>query len=272
MTTPVSAERFFGEAVKQRDAAGFRLTETRYSANLEIPKHFHTRANFCFVLEGGFSEIYERRSRTCSSASVVFHPAGEVHSDRHEPVETRILCVEVKQHRLEAVRECSSILDTSADFHGGPVAHLAARLYREFQCDDALASLGIEGLALEIVATAPRSLSAANRTPPRWLRQAREFIHDGFAATLTVGEIAAAVGVHPVHLAREFRRHYQCTVADAVRQCRIDTACRLLVQTRDSLGEVALSVGFADQSHFTRSFKRLVGITPMEYRRMLHSR
>ncbi len=252
MTTPIPAERFFWAS---RETAQYRRVpadRNTLSHGLGNPQAFPYARQFCFVLEGGFSEVYESRSRTCSPSSVVFHPAGEVHSDRHEPVETRMLCVEVEQHRLETVRECSSILDTSADFQGGPVAHLAARLYREFQCDDALASLAIEGLVLEITAAAARSVSVRNHTPPYWLRQARELVRDEFAGALTLSGIAAAISVHPVHLAREFRRCYACTVADAVRQRRIDVACQRLAQTQDSLGEVALSVGFADQSHFTR--------------------
>ena len=89
-----------------------------------------------------------------------------------------------------------------------------------------------------------------------------------FSETLTLEEIAAVAGVHPVHLASVFRRHYGCTVGDAVRRLRIDYACRQLARSEVSLAEIALDAGFASQSHFTRTFRRLTGTTPAQYRKI----
>jgi AraC family transcriptional regulator len=83
---------------------------------------------------------------------------------------------------------------------------------------------------------------------------------------LSLSQQAACVGVHPVHLAREFRRFYHCTIGDYIRQLRIKFACEKLVQSDLPLSEIALASGFFDQSHFTRTFKQLTGKTPQAYR------
>ncbi len=82
----------------------------------------------------------------------------------------------------------------------------------------------------------------------------------------SLSEIAGAAGVHPVHLSREFRRFYACTVSDFMRKLRIEHASHLLADTETPLAEIAMICGFADQSHFSAVFKREVGLTPSRFR------
>ena len=86
--------------------------------------------------------------------------------------------------------------------------------------------------------------------------------------TPTLSELAAEVGLHPVHVASTFRRHVGCTVGHYLRQRRVTWACQQLAGTDAPLAEIALEAGFADQSHFCRTFKRHVGLTPAAYRRL----
>src|SRR5262249_4267028 len=95
----------------------------------------------------------------------------------------------------------------------------------------------------------------------------RELLQDRFAENLTHDAIAAAAGIHPVHLARVFRRHYGCTLGEYVRKLRVDFAARQLIATNERLAGIALAAGFSGQSHFTRAFKRQTGMTPASFRR-----
>jgi AraC family transcriptional regulator len=81
-----------------------------------------------------------------------------------------------------------------------------------------------------------------------------------------------AVGVHPVHLVRVFRKFQHCTVGEYIRQLRIDYARERMLSSNDPLIEIALSSGFADHTHFSRSFKRVTGMTPSEFRKIAHRR
>jgi AraC family transcriptional regulator len=84
---------------------------------------------------------------------------------------------------------------------------------------------------------------------------------------LSLTSLAEAIGIHPVYLASEFRRHYRRSIGAYVRRLRVDYACRQLTTTEAPLAEIALAAGFADQSHFSRTFKSHVGMTPLAYRR-----
>jgi AraC family transcriptional regulator len=78
--------------------------------------------------------------------------------------------------------------------------------------------------------------------------------------------------VHPVHLSRSFRRHFGLTLTEYVRQGRLARAMVRLSTTDDPMIEIARDVGFADQSHFTREFRRAVGDSPGGYRSRLRGR
>jgi AraC family transcriptional regulator len=69
-----------------------------------------------------------------------------------------------------------------------------------------------------------------------------------------------------VHLARTYRRHRRQTVGDRIRELRLDHACRWLATTCDSIADIALRCGFADQSHLARLMRRRLGVTPSQYR------
>jgi AraC family transcriptional regulator len=80
-------------------------------------------------------------------------------------------------------------------------------------------------------------------------------------------EIAREVAVQPAHLARVFQRYFRVPIGAYVRRLRLEWAARQLVRSSEPLASLALAAGFADQSHFTRAFKRYSGLTPDAYRR-----
>jgi AraC family transcriptional regulator len=83
-----------------------------------------------------------------------------------------------------------------------------------------------------------------------------------------VADLAAEAGVHPVYLARVFRRHHRCTIAQYVRRRRLERALHELSTSRRSLAEIAIDTGFADQAHFSRAFKAHAGLTPGQFRKL----
>jgi AraC family transcriptional regulator len=256
---------FLGAVVLRRELESFLLNETRYPAHARLPAHAHQNAYFCLILRGGYTEVYCNQTRSCMPMTLAFHPPEEVHAQQFHGAETRSFNVELAPGWLARVGAQAPVLNKPAELHGGSVAALGLRLYREFQLMDAVSPLAIEGLVLEMAAELFRHSSALPR-PPRWLARARELIHDRFAESLRLADIAAAVGVHPVYLASAFRKHFRCSVGEYLRRRRVEFACARLAGANAPLAEIALAAGFADQSHFCRTFKRHTGMTPAAYR------
>jgi AraC family transcriptional regulator len=259
---------FFGEIVRSRTVGGLILSESAFGPELAIPAHTHENPFLYFVLQGVSTEVFGKRTRSAQPSTLVFHPAEEPHANHWHGPGGRCLHLEITPPMLARLREHAAILDGPAEFQGGPPAGVAVRLYREFQRDDNVSPLAMEGLALELMAEiARRPTAVTERTPPRWLHQARDLLQARFAGSPSLDEIAAAVGVHPAHLARVFRQQYGCTMGDYLRRLRVEFACREMTAGDSPLIEIALAAGFADQSHFTKTFKSLVGMTPSEFLR-----
>jgi len=262
----------YGETLRNTFLSGFTLTETAYASSLKLPKHSHDQAYFCFVLDGTFTEIYGKRELSCRPSTLVFHPAGETHSDYFHS-SARCFNIQMDSCWWAHVEQQSKVIKTPADFYGGRLAHLATRLYREFRESDEFSALVIEGITLEIIAEVSRCfVNESERTPPRWLEQVRGVLHEQFGERLSLVTLAESVNVHPVHVAREFRRFYGSTVSEYVRQRRIEFTCHRLKNSDASLSEIAQAAGFFDHSHFTRTFKTQMGMTPSQYRTALRPR
>jgi len=99
------------------------------------------------------------------------------------------------------------------------------------------------------------------------LNRALEHIRAHYGEKIGVETLASAAGMS----LRSFERHFQnalgCTSVTYLRRVRINAVCRAIVSTARSLSQISLSCGYSDQSHMTREFRKLVGVTPREYRR-----
>jgi len=141
---------------------------------------------------------------------------------------------------------------------------LAVHLLRNY-------AMGISGDALEPSAVAEKQgspMSGAMAGHPRAVAHALQFIQQNYAHELTLSNIAAAVSLSPFHLTRLFKRTLGISLYQHVLQVRVNSARSLLAAGTSgrSLAEIAAAVGFADQSHLTRHFKRITGITPRQFR------
>jgi AraC-like DNA-binding protein len=98
------------------------------------------------------------------------------------------------------------------------------------------------------------------------------FISQKFADRITNDDLAKACGLSVRAFERQFLAAYHSSPHDYIRGLRVRMSCSPLVFTRKTLAEVASESGFADQSHFTKEFRRIMGETPSAYRRRFQQR
>lgn len=101
---------------------------------------------------------------------------------------------------------------------------------------------------------------------PLQLERVREYIHQHFARDIGLERLASVACLSPWHVARSFTRAFGVPPHAYQVQVRVNRARRLLASGL-SVADVAAVTGFTDQSHLTRHFKRLTGVTPGRYRK-----
>jgi AraC family transcriptional regulator len=245
----------------------YDLSERIYPAGLRLRFGEQGDAYFCFLLDGALSE----GRTTYSTEELIFLPA-----DQNHVVEVAQACrcfiVRVGPGLLSRIRMSSPELRETVRLKAWEAVWLVKRLHTEFVKGAPAPSLRIEAIILQLLALAARIAQEKEvGRAPRWLRRVREVIDDHHLSEYRLSELASLAGVHRVHLVREFRKHYGTTIGEHMRKLRLDHASQLLRQTNLPLREIAAECRFADQSHFTKRFKKLSGLTPAEYRNLFQT-
>ena len=254
--------RFFGAARVSCSGLGVEVSHrVAEGAPESVVTHTHEGAHFILVTGGDYVTAANGAAAPDRGA-LIYNPPGITHRDHFARGRGSFFaislasCAKAALSAIAAPAEPRRLIEARQYTLAAAIAGLCAR---------GEGGLSLEALCLELLG----SLDAAPREPraqPSWLGTAIELLDDRYAEELTVAEIARVVGVHPVYLARAFRRHLHCTPGDLARFRRLETALGLLGGTKQPIAEVALCCGFADQSHLNRTFMRCLGMSPAEYR------
>jgi AraC family transcriptional regulator len=156
------------------------------------------------------------------------------------------------------------------------ISSIAGALMREVMSGDAGSRLYAESLAnllavhlLRNYTEHPELIEAEKvSVAPRSVIQAMKYIHENYPSDVSLADIAGAAHLSPYHLTRVFKKATGISPHQYLVQVRVNSARSLLTAGAGdrSLAEIAAAVGFADQSHLTRHFKRMLGITPKQLR------
>ena len=257
--------QFYGNVVNKRSCCGLVLSELKHASPKKLAEHSHQLANFCLLIKGGYREYVGSRLIEYKPLTLIFHPPEFTHRDEIGNQGGHFFNVELDARWMRHLGEYSSVPDKPVD--GPDLTWLALKLYREFKAPHAYSDLGIQGLVMQMLAALTRARITDEKRQPKWLTRAVDLLHSDFNNhNLTINSVAAEVGVHPFHLSKVFKHFHQQTIGDYVKNLKVRFACRELSKPGSDLASVALAAGFADQSHFTRIFKQVTGMTPGAFR------
>jgi AraC family transcriptional regulator len=122
-----------------------------------------------------------------------------------------------------------------------------------------------------LVAAARVTYSAKHHGTPRWVSEARDFVHENYRRPFLLSEIAEHLGVEASRLAHAFRDRYGSSIGDYARARRLTFALDQLENTDRPIAAIAVAAGYCDQSHLTREVRRAIGVGPAAYRRQSRS-
>jgi two-component system response regulator YesN len=94
------------------------------------------------------------------------------------------------------------------------------------------------------------------------------FIHTHYAEKITVEQIAAVINYSPNYLCTIFKKETKTSITEFINQIRIENAKQLLISTNFRNFEIALKVGFMNESYFANIFKKITGMTPFDFKKI----
>jgi AraC family transcriptional regulator len=259
----LAAGEFFGGARLSHAALGIELSHRFAEGDPDsLPEHTHPNAHFIWVTGGAYVSAAQGHPAS-GQLPLIYNPPGTTHRDHFREGRGSFFAISLPVHLNALIKSFGPTPTLPVFLHAPRQRLLAMRIVSA--CRRPREDLELEAGCLRLLASLAPQADRTGRPPP-WLARALELLQDRYRDALTVADIARAVGVHPIHLARTFHRHLDCGPAQLARLRRLERALQLLSRGGTTLAEVALSSGFADQSHFTRAFSAFFGVPPRRYR------
>ncbi len=268
----LAAGTFFGNSCRAVRTPSFQFSELQATVpERQVPRHRHEAPHLILVTQGMYVTEARNQQGLCAPGTLIFNPAATTHRDCFRSKKGKFLSISPGPSASRLLEPASPVplIIEGKGFRLLDDHLIGDRIVRELRLETKLSSQLLEGLGLELLGhLAKIEERTASRFAPAWLLQAREMIEDCCEHDVTIAELAASAGVHPVYLARAHRRYFRCSPGEYLRRCRVLRVRGLLSGTDLPLVDVALQSGFSDQSQMTRSFTSSFGMPPGRYRRL----
>ncbi|MEL6812117.1 MAG: helix-turn-helix transcriptional regulator [Bacteroidota bacterium] len=260
---------YYGQKKMELDSKGILLSEYDYTLP-ETDWHYHENPYFMYVLNGNVLDINKKRKTTCPAGSFLLHNWNEQHMNTKESNSARGFHIEFERKWFDQKKLNVDLWEGSQLIEDPRMHSILGKLYLEFKCWDSFSEASIDLLLFQLCEQTQRRHESAMLKEPSWIQTLKELLNEE-VENLSLGSLSNTLGVHPAHLSRAVPKYLQTTLGDYIRQQKVKKALQYLLDPNFSLTEITYICGFADQSHFTRTFKRYYHKTPKDFRKQLGS-
>ena len=255
---------YLGTVLEATHSEGFHIGRVSYKEDGSCNEmHCHENPHISFVLKGGNIEKRKNTEFERLPGKVSFYQSGEAHQNIYKRAGSSHINIEITPSYLK-----NNLLDI-ANIHehcraNPDIKFLILKMYKELLIDDDFSGCSIRLLMLELFSGDKQLLL----TRPAWINTLEQVLNDRWNELLSLQDLSAITGVHPVTISKHFSRYFNCTLGEYMRKLRINKAIALIKSSGTSLTDISYECGFADQSHFIRTFKQMTGFLPKQYQRL----
>lgn len=256
---------FLGSTVSGIKADNLYVALNSYYGNREFEDwHTHANASVSFLLDGSYSEDLTGKTYKRTPGDIKFIAADELHRCNNYKQGTRKINIELPGDLLQSLDVNQDDIENTLATHQQSKFTLL-KIYRELSDQPNVSAASMQLLLYELLHPSSGE-KTHHRHAPLWVSRLKELLAEQYTGQLNLAEIAAILNVHPVTISRYFPVYFDVTLSEYLRNIRVEKALSLIKGTQKSLTEIGLTCGFADQSHFTHTFKKVTGYLPKEYR------
>ena len=229
----------------------------------DIHRHQHDDMHLVLLLAGQYVSDAAGMPSVCAEPAVIFNPPGTEHRDRFRSRDGLFLTLTMPPAALARLCDSHAIGDQPRRLPRRSLAR-ALHLLSEVRQWEHASPLAVESTFSELMGDALRQTMPVTRDT---LQRVLDRLDADHAPPPSLGELASIAGLHPVYLARAFRKRHGMAPSDYLRKRRLHKAVSLIARRR-TLAFAASELGFVDQSHLHRAFVAEFGMTPGAFRRL----
>lgn len=254
---------YYGSMHAEKQMNGILFSEYDYLTD-KTDWHFHENPYFMYVLQGNLYDINKKQKTTCTSGSFLLHNWQEPHFNSKESSHARGFHIEFEKSWFEKNNIDLDFWEGSKLIKNPRLHHILAKLYAEFKYADIYSEVSCELLVSELCENIEKEKVYLFEENPSWLVSLIEMIHLS-NEPFSLKSLSEQLGIHPGHLSRAIPKYFSTTLGDYIRQIKIKKAIDYMLSTKKPLFDISYECGFSDQSHFSRTFKTYMGMTPREF-------
>ncbi|MDB4292842.1 helix-turn-helix transcriptional regulator [Maribacter sp.] len=251
---------FFGKHYKKSTFENMIITDTEYTHE-RVDWHYHENPYFTYLLQGKLYEANKKEDYYLEPGSLLFHNWQDAHQNIKAPEFTRGFHVELNADWFKKNEVATTALEGSLQLKNPLLKKLMNAIFLESRIADPHSQTSINLLLLEVMNTMKHQETLRTLKKPKWVDDLNALILET-NSSYSLTELGQRLGIHPVHLSREFHKYFGTTFGQYIRHLRLNKAVLLMTAKRYSLTEICYTCGFYDQSHFISTFKSAYGITP----------
>ncbi|MBK8390873.1 MAG: AraC family transcriptional regulator [Saprospiraceae bacterium] len=260
--------QFHGQTNQILHLPGITLTDTEYTQP-KVDWHYHENAYFTFILEGSVLEGNKKEVYNCEAGDLLFHNWQDPHYNIKPDGFTRGFQIELNNDWFDKFGFESSRIQGSMKIDHPTSKLLLYNIFKETKIKDESSPLAIESLLIQTLSQLFSNVDNQKSKMPEWAHKVRQILNDDLTKNHSLEDLVKELSIHPVHLSRHFSKYFHCSLGEYIRKLKLTKAISLMKNHQYSLTEVAYESGFSDQSHFCRTFKQNIGITPFYYRKLI---
>jgi AraC family transcriptional regulator len=258
---------YLGEYATERVINGLLITRSYHLQYNKISWHHHTNPYYSFVLEGKYNELYNKKTVSLKKGDVVFHPSQTVHSNVFDNLNTTCLNIEFSNQWFQKYNIDPSRIKEQPLVNDAFQRTLLCKLAHEMKDPDEFSEMSILGIAAELSRAIIKE--PKEKTIPAFLQKIKFYIDQNQFSNITLHQLHQLTNISEEHICREFKSRFSITLGEYIRQKKVEKSCQLLHRKSIPIEEVAFELGFTDAPHFSKTFKKVMGISPSIYRSSL---
>lgn len=265
-TSPIQLEKgtYIGKKVQEHHFGYIITSETTFVEGHNSEWHYHANPHFSHILYGGSKELRQGQSEHNGAGEGLYYYPGIAHRNEGYKEGTRIFNLELEpgffeQYGLDMppaalMFECQAQLNARG---------LIKAMYNHY-LHDAESHLAIQQICVSLI----HSFKKDEKYFPEWVPKIKAMMHQHWDQTLSLPMLSQALDLHPVTISKYFSRYFDCSAGEYLRRIKVDRAAALIRSNTHSLTAISYLCGFSDQAHFTKTFQRIMGMLPLQYRKL----